>query len=260
MKLAEIFKILEEKVAPVALSDELCKKFNMYDNSGVIVDCGQDIVGAVFSLDLSPGAIAAAKEKGYNLIITHHPAIYGGISRINYSDPVAANIAECVKFGISVISMHLNFDCAPQGIDYHLMKGLGGENGKILTKLSNGGYGRVYEIEPFSFFVYVEEIKDAFQSERVLAYGESRLIKKVASFCGAGCDDNAIAFAVENGADVFVSSDMKHHEITALLQRGINVIVLTHYSSENYGFNKIYNEISAYLPVPSAYHTDEELR
>lgn len=256
MKLAGILKILEDKVAPVALSDELCKKFGMYDNSGVIADCGDEIVGVTFSLDLSRGAIAEAKRRGHNLIVTHHPAIYGGISRINYADP----IAECVKCGISVISMHLNFDCAPRGIDYHLMKGLGGGNAKILIKLSDGGYGRVYDIEPFPFFIYVEEIKIAFQSERVLAYGENKLIKKVASFCGAGCDDNAIAFATESGVDAFVSSDMKHHEIAELLRRGINVIVLTHYASENYGFGKIYNEISTDLPVPSAYHDDAELR
>lgn len=260
MKLSEIFKTLEEKVAPVALSDELCKQFNMYDNSGIIVDCGKDIVGAVFSLDLSAGAIKAAKSKGYNLIVTHHPAIYGGISRINNTDPVATNIAECVVCGISVISMHLNFDCAPRGIDYHLMEGLGGKDGKILAELSRGGYGRVYEVEPIPFYAYAEKVKAVFKSGRVLTYGADRQIKKVASFCGAGCDERAIAFAAENNADVFVSSDMKHHEITALIHRGINVIVLTHYSSENYGFDKIYNEISAGLPVPAAYYDDAELR
>ena len=105
MKLTDILKILEE-VAPVALSDEFCKKYGMYDNSGIIVDCKKDINGAVFSLDLSKNAIRSAKEKGYNLIITHHPAIYGGISRIS-ADGL---IAECLLSGISVISMHLNFD------------------------------------------------------------------------------------------------------------------------------------------------------
>ncbi|MDE5722288.1 MAG: Nif3-like dinuclear metal center hexameric protein [Clostridia bacterium] len=262
MKLTEILKLLEEKVAPVALSDELCKKFDMYDNSGIIVNCGNDICGAVFSLDLSKGAIADAREKGYNLIVTHHPAIYGGLSRIDYNNPVAANIAECVKSGISVISMHLNFDCAPEGIDYHLMKGLRGDSGEkceILAKLSKGGYGRFYQIKPTDFNEITENIKTVFKTERVIAYGCNKTIKSAASFCGAGCDDRAISFAAENGADVFVSSDMPHHEITALLGRGINVVLLTHYASENYGFNKIYNAISTSLQISSAYHTDDNL-
>ena len=63
MKLTDILKILEE-VAPVALSDEFCKKYGMYDNSGIIVDCKKDINGAVFSLDLSKMPSDRQKRKG----------------------------------------------------------------------------------------------------------------------------------------------------------------------------------------------------
>ena len=52
---------------------------------------------------------------------------------------------------------------------------------------------------------------------------------------------------------------MKHHEILALTQRGIAVIVLTHYASENYGFEKIYLKIKDGLKVKSAYYTDTAL-
>ena len=255
MKLTDILKILEE-VAPVALSDEFCKKYGMYDNSGIIVDCKKDINGAVFSLDLSKNAIRSAKEKGYNLIITHHPAIYGGISRIS-ADGL---IAECLLSGISVISMHLNFDAAPHGIDYHLMRGLGGKDARILADISNGGYGRLYEIQPTVFNVLAEKVKIVFNTERALFYGNSnKQIRRIASFCGAGCDNKAIAFAKSGGADAFVSSDMKHHEISALLEMGINVIHLTHYSAENYGFNKIYTQISTAFSIPTDYFTDKEL-
>lgn len=259
MKLNEIFARLEE-VAPVALSGEFCKKYGLYDNSGIILNCGEDINGALFSLDLSLKTVGEAKKLGFNLIVTHHPAIYGGISRIDViSDPHSAALSECIKSGISVISMHLNFDAAPKGIDYYLMKGLGGDNAQLLVPLSNGGYGRVYPIEPVSFKDYIEYVKKTFSTERMLAFGNDKVVKRVASFCGAGCDDKAIEFAVKNGADVFVSADMKHHEITALTGRGINVIQLTHYASETYGFGKIYNEISAGLPVQSAFFRDDEL-
>ena len=216
MKLTEVLCVLE-RVAPVALSDEFCRVYKLYDNSGIIIDCGADINGAVFSLDLSSKAISRAEELGYNLIITHHPAIYGGISRINCGDPVA----QCVKKGISVISMHLNFDAAPEGIDYHLMRGLGGETAELLAPIDGGGYGRAYTVK--------------------------------------GCDDKAIAFALSSGADAFVSSDMKHHEIAGLIEKGLNVIHLTHYASENYGFNKIYSRLADSLKIPSIYFTDETL-
>ena len=254
MKLTEILHILEREVAPVALSDAFCKKYGMYDNSGIIIDCGKDISGALFSLDLSSKAVAAAIEKGFNLIVTHHPAIYGGVSRINFNDP----IAKCLKNGISVISMHLNFDAAPEGIDYFLMRGLGGEQAEISAPVDGGGYGRVYAVKEACFGEYFNMVTF---SERALAYGDKlKKIKKVASFCGAGFDDHNMAFTVSRGADVFVSSDLKHHEISGLLEKGINVIHLTHYSAENYGFNMIYNKIKERLQLPAEYFCDGDLK
>ena len=255
MKLKEIFETLET-VAPVALSDEFCAKYKMYDNSGIIIDCKEDIKGALFSLDLSFKAIAEAKKNGFNLIITHHPAIFGGISRISADDLIGT----CLKSGISVISMHLNFDAAPQGIDYHLMCGLGGDKAEILDGLQSGGYGRVYGVAPVKFGELENTVSKNFNTQRTLFYGDkNKTVKKIASFCGAGCNNEAIAFAQSHGADVLVSSDMKHHEIAKLIEMGINVIHMTHYSAENYGFNKIYTQISSALSIPTAYFADKDL-
>lgn len=255
MNLTAILKKLEE-VAPVALSDTFCKTYSMYDNSGIIVDCGTQINGAMFSLDLSDAVLAEAEKSGYNLIVTHHPAIFGGISHLYPGDLVA----ECIRRGISVISMHLNFDVAPEGIDYHLMQGLGGKTAQILSPVTGGAYGRVYDITPVIFSDYKKHVKETFSTDRALFYGDdNKLIKKVASFCGAGCDDKAINFAKTKGADAFVSSDMKHHEIIALLHQGINVIHLTHYSAESYGFNKIYLKIKEGLQIPSSFYFDKGL-
>ena len=255
MKLKEVFEKLE-KVAPVALSDEFCRKYKMYDNSGIIIDCKEDIKGALFSLDLSFKAIDEAKRRGFNLIITHHPAIFGGISRISADDVIGT----CLRSGISVISMHLNFDAAPCGIDYHLMRGLGGEKAEILEGVEGGGYGRVYSVKEVKFSELENVVRKNFDTCRALFYGDSeRKVKKIASFCGAGSNNGSIAFAKSNGADVFVSSDMKHHEIAALLGMGINVIHLTHYSAENYGFNKIYTQISSAFSIPTAFFADKDL-
>ncbi len=260
MKVEDVFTLLES-VAPVSFSDEFCKKYSMYDNSGIIINCGGDIKGALFTLDLTLKAVEEAKRRGFNLIATHHPAIYGGITRFDLMrNPQAKALAQCMKDGISVISMHLNFDAAPQGIDYYLMRGLGGETAEIAATLQGGGYGRVYGVPRTTFGEYVNKVKKEFSADKLIAYGDkNKTVKRVASFCGAGCDETNIAFAQNGDADVFVSSDMKHHEILALTQSGVAVIILTHYASENYGFNKIYLKIKDGLNVNSAYFTDAEL-
>lgn len=259
MKLSKLLNLLEG-VGPLSISDEYCKKCGFYDNSGILVDSGEDICGVLFSLDLSENAIKEAKKLGYNAIVTHHPAIFGAISSVSINSSRTSLIAECLKSGISVISMHLNFDAAPEGIDYHLMQGLGGVEGLTMVNLSGGAYGRVYDVKPNKMPDYVEFVKKNFGTDRVIYYGDNdKIVKRVSSFCGAGCDDAAIAFAAQEGADVLVSSDMKHHHIAALLSRSINVIILTHYASENYGFNKIYGKIIEELDVPAAYFCDSAL-
>ncbi len=259
MKSTELLKLLEY-VGPLSLSADFCKKCGAYDNSGILVDSGEDITGVLFSLDLSQKSLQKAKELGFNAIVTHHPAIYGPLSAVKVDDYKSKLIAECLKNGITVISMHLNFDAAPEGIDYQLMQGLDGDAGKTLIKLEGGAYGRVYDIKPRKLNDYVEFIKRNFNTQRVIYYGDGNsTVARAASFCGAGCDDEAIEFAHSENADVFISSDMKHHQITALLERGISIVVLTHYAAENYGFNKIYGKIIEELNVPAAYFCDGDL-
>ena len=158
MKLIDIFGIIENKIAPVALSDELCKKYGHYDNSGILVENEGEITGVLFSLDFTPEAAEEAVRRGCNLLVTHHPAIYHGQKSIKPSDDIISRaLVICIKNNIGVISMHLNFDSAPEGIDYYLMRGLGGiEARRVLNDLSSGGYGRLYDIEPVTFKDFVK--------------------------------------------------------------------------------------------------------
>ena len=262
MKLAEAFKIIEDNAAPVALSDELCSKYGHYDNSGVIVENDGQIKGALFSLDFTPDAVSEAVARGYNLLVTHHPAIYHGQRRITPSnDLVSRALTGCIKHNIGVISMHLNFDSAPQGIDYYLMLGLGGvEDRQLLNPLSSGGYGRLYNVRPITFKQFVTRTMKTFETRRCFAYGdEQRIIKRVASFCGAGCSAEAAGLAIEGGADVLVSADIAHHMITGLYYNNVNVLQLTHYASEVYGFRQIAKRLAPSLGVPVCVYVDAQL-
>lgn len=259
MTVEEVLHILEERVAPVKLSDDFCAKYKMYDNSGIIINTGEPVKGVLFSLDLSEAAVKKAVALGYNLIVTHHPAIYGGISRIDVTaDSKSRAITECIKCGVSVISMHLNFDTAPNGIDCFLMKGLGGENCAVCAPVEGGGYGRAYTVNPTPLDKFLKRVASEFKTDRAVCHGDRNItVKKVVSCCGAGCDDSSIAFAKANGCNLFVSSDLKHHQIAELVESGITVLQLTHYCAETYGFNRIYENIKDYINVPSSFFFDE---
>ena len=274
MKLSEIYKIADE-FAPKSFSDEYCAACNAYDNSGVLVDTGDDIRGVLFTLDFSFAAINKAIGLGANLIITHHPAMYGKINhaRIDADDFTERKIVKCLRNGISVISMHLNLDCAPNGIDESLAVGIwdsamatNPQEGVFFRRLSimhpvgDGGYGRAYDVRETTLAALTAQMQTTFETNRILVYGDGdKTINRVASLCGAGSDEGAIAFARKEGVQAIVSSDFRHHILTAALESGIAVIILTHYASENYGFKKYYEKIRGQIEIPCAYHTDENL-
>lgn len=268
MKLSKIYELLDE-LAPKNISDEYCEKYGAYDNSGVLVETGEEIRGVLFSLDLSFAAIEKAKTAGANLIVTHHPAVYGKIGGVCVSDfqPLGEKLVECIKRGISVISMHLNLDGAAGGIDESFMQGIilsAGESVKgakqeRMHTVRQGSYGRAYNVAETTANALAEKMKKVFSTSRILVYGGTQKIARAASFCGAGGDEEAVAFAVKNGADVIISADFKHHVITLALEKGLAVIALTHYASEQYGFEKYYQKIRAKAGVPCVYHTDENL-
>ena len=167
MNYREVFEKLCE-YAPIELSDKLVALENGYDNSGIIVGNTGDIEKILFCLDLTGESVKAAIEKGVNLIVTHHPAIYNPLKSISENSA----LYNCVKNNVAVISMHLNLDCAKTGVDYCLAEGLGGKITEILTPLGENcpkptiplmGYSK--DIKPFS-----ERIKARFTAKKPEKY------------------------------------------------------------------------------------------
>ncbi len=269
--LQEVYKIAD-KLAPKALSDEYCALYGAYDNSGVLVDTGEKIEKILFSLDLSRAAVEKAIKKGAKLVVTHHPAIYGKIDAIRSGDfdPLGEKLVECIKNGVSVISMHLNLDAAPGGIDESLMGAViyaaGGRpedwdgGAAIMHPLSAGGYGRVCDVPETSLGFLAEALKNILPACRLAVYGESgNPVRRAASFCGAGADEEAVRFAWEHGADAIISADFKHHILALAAEKGLAVIQPTHYASENYGFEIYCQKIRERVDVPCVMHTDAAL-
>ncbi len=255
MQLKEIYETVD-RLAPFALSKEYCAKFGAYDNSGVLVDCGGEHKKLLFSLDLTSEAVRLAEREGADCILTHHPAIFRGLLSVKEGGEGGA-LLRCIRAGISVLSAHLNLDCAEGGIDDALMRGLNGEAPlAVKDVLSGGGYGRVYDVPETDLSAFSAHIRETFRTSRLLTYGEGR-VKRVASFCGAGLGEGELDFAKEHGADTVVSSDAKHHLLVAAAEAGLNTVLLTHYAAENYGFMRFAHRVAEVAGLPAVYFTDE---
>lgn len=254
MQLKNVYEAVDA-LAPFRLSKEYCERYGFHDNSGVILDCGGEVRGVLCSLDLSARAVEEAKRAGANVIVTHHPAIFYPVASLTAEEPVL----QAAMAGISVISAHLNLDAAQGGIDEELMLGLGGGACEVMHALSEGGYGRVYDVPEETLSAFTARIKARFATERVTVYGD-RPVRRVASFCGAGLDESTVAFAKSRGADTVVSSDGKHHLIAALAEAGMNAVLLTHYAAEVYGFVRFAENLKQKIKgAPVGVFVDERL-
>lgn len=239
--LQEFFDTLD-KIAPIKYSTMQIENGD-YDNSGIIVRLHNEVKSALFSLDLSVEAVSKAKRLKCDTVVTHHPAIYHPVKTVDaYGDTAAVALA--ARAGLNVISMHLNLDVAENGIDDNLYKGLGGIKCKFLNGLDDKAhYGREFKVVG-TLSEFKKTIEKNFGTRKVLVYGKLKnKVGVAASFCGAG-SEYALSYVRGGGvADTVITSDMPHHVLKELTERGKQVIILTHYASENYGFKRFFETV-----------------
>ena len=251
MKLKELLNELE-KIAPLSLSDAFVST-GAHDNSGIIVHNHDQVEKVLFALDLSDGAVKKAVKVGADTIVTHHPAIYYPISSLSIDNENSA-LLSAIKNGLNVISMHLNLDITSGGIDDSLSSALGCEDCKVIFEIVDGkGYGKEGSIEQTTFGEFCASAVKELSAKNYLTYGKAdKKVKKVASFCGAGSKE---AVSYDGKADVIVTSDMPHHCIKTLVEKGKCVLLLTHYATEVYGFKKFEQAIKEV--VKTCFYDDE---
>jgi len=249
----DVYDVLRvfSNAAPLALGEEYQARYSAYDNSGIILNMGEETSGVLCCLDLTNAAVDAAIKHKYKVIVTHHPPIFKPIKSLSVADRItpANPLLYAAKNGISVISMHLNADVAEHGVDYFLMCAvkaacgakLASETATIYQPLSipDTGYGRKYSFERRYFNNIATDLAINLDITRMEAYGGERtLISSAASFCGAGLDEDSLKFALDYRVDLVITGEVKHHVLTAAIESGLKVIVLTHYGSENYPFSQ----------------------
>ncbi len=235
-------------IAPFSLSEQLKQKGHN-DNSGVICEGDGDKI--LCTLDLTKGAVDYAIKNGFKLILTHHPAIYNPI----YS--VTGLIAECVRNNIGIVSAHLNADVAENGVDYYFAETLGADL-KQAVVLQDGNYGRLFEVQEQTLQEYAQQVAQKLNCKNICVFGDKNgIVKKVASFCGAGIDQET--FNLASMADVIVSADIKYNYILQATQNGQAVIMPTHFATENYPFKKFCINLSNIIKEKVFYYEEDTL-
>ena len=82
-----------------------------WDNVGLLVGDDTKEVNHVFlALDLTEDTLSQAVESGADMIITHHPMIFGSIRKVNNHSFTGRRILSLIRHDIQYYAMHTNYD------------------------------------------------------------------------------------------------------------------------------------------------------
>lgn len=129
MTITEITNFLET-IAPPTLKEN-------YDNSGLLVgNPSWECSGVICCLDALEEIVDEAISKNYNLVIAHHPIIFGGLKKLTGANYVERCVIKAIKNDIAIYAIHTNLDNILNGVNGMIAKKLGLKNVQILSQKS----------------------------------------------------------------------------------------------------------------------------
>lgn len=118
MKVRDITHFLDT-MAPPSLQES-------YDTIGLLVgDPETACTGILCCLDVTDAILDESLKNGCNLIVAHHPLIFGGIKQVNANEQTGRLIIKAIQHNISVYAIHTNLDNMLEGVNGKMAKRLG---------------------------------------------------------------------------------------------------------------------------------------
>lgn len=110
-----------------------------YDNSGL--QCGDpsaEVAGVLVTLDVTETVLEEALERGCNIVVAHHPVIFGKMKRIRKNGGYAERVIyKAIRAGISIYASHTNLDNMKWGVNSIIAEKLGLEAVSVLQMKSD---------------------------------------------------------------------------------------------------------------------------
>lgn len=117
-----------------------------WDNVGHLVgDPDRGVHRVLVSLDITERVVREAVAGGFDLIVSHHPAMnctWHPVQTLRTDDRQGRILMELVTHDISAICMHTNLDAAEGGVNDILAQKLGLRDLKPLTDEKSAGSAR----------------------------------------------------------------------------------------------------------------------
>lgn len=224
MKVRDITSVIES-FAPLSIQES-------WDNSGLIIGSPeQEARGVLLGFDCTPELVDEAVECGADLIVTHHPLIFGGLKRVSPDDPVGLAVIKAASAGIAVYAAHTTADKVPGGVSGTMARRLELENVRILDEEPGGyGLGAVGDLpRPMQGQDFIEYVKSRFALKIVRCSHIPEIPVSRVAMCG-GSGGSLVGKARESGAQAYLCGDISYHHF--FTTKNFMVIDIGHFEGE----------------------------
>ena len=210
--------------APAELSAE-------WDNDGIAccADDGHPVRRVLVALDATEAVVDMAVEKGFDLLLTHHPLLFRGVKELTPEGVVPRKLLKLIKADVAAISFHTRLDAAAGGVNDVLAALLGLEN---VTPFGPVGeeMGRIGDLpQAMPVTEYATTVCEKLNIPAVLLAGEG-IVRRIAVLGGEGGD--FVSAAKTAGADLFLSGRIGYHRMLDGAEEGIALIEAGHFATE----------------------------
>ena len=239
-----------------------------WDAPGLVVGAPDASANRVLlAVDPVADTVDEAVEGEYDVLLVHHPLLLRGVTSIAEDRYKGALVSRLIRGGCALITAHTNADVVPDGVSDVLATRLGLDDAEpIVPGLSAGsGLGRVGRMpQPTTLGHLARLLADILPATAtgVRVAGEySRPVSTVALCGGAG--DAFLAEPAVRSADVYITSDLRHHPASESLEQsrlgsGPALIDISHWAAEWVWLDTAAAQLRAALP--DARVTVSELR
>jgi dinuclear metal center YbgI/SA1388 family protein len=200
----------------------------------------QQINKVLLTVDVTAEIVAEAIEGKYDLILAHHPLLLKGVTSVAEETSKGALLSALIKANVALFAAHTNADVQKNGTSAVLGQLLGLTDVEVLVPTMAGqGVGVLGYLPELSLGQLAGKLNSVLPATAsgVRVAGEfDRLVSKIALCAGAG--DSYLQTSLDSGADVYITSDLRHHPAQEILEqakaKGIDfaLIDISHWAAE----------------------------
>jgi dinuclear metal center YbgI/SA1388 family protein len=141
MRVREIISHIES-FAPLSYQEP-------YDNAGLQTGHpDEEVKGVLICIDITDAVIEEALRLGANLIISHHPLIFGKLKKLTGSNYVERLVIRAIRQNLSIYAAHTNLDAVHTGVNHKIAEKLGLKNTGILVPVADHLRKLVFFVPP----------------------------------------------------------------------------------------------------------------